>query len=420
MRRFLKHFNDDQSGATAVVFGISFLVLCLSVGLAYDSSRLNNVTTRVQNALDAAALAGARLIEQDGIKDDQIISTAKSFFDARRPEINMNGLEIGDIETIPNRAQSSVLVKVNGSLTSLFGGLSGLSPTLNFTRQSETVFKTKKIELSLVLDITGSMSNGGKIDSLKTAAKDLIDTLFATNPVPGAIRVSLVPYSAAVNAGAYKPAVTNAIGGEQCVVERGGSDTSTDVSVSGGNDLGTSSTIQNPQYFCPTASVEPLTDLWDKAKRTAFKARIDALSPNGGTAGHIGLSWGWYFLSPNWAYLWPAAQRPKPTSPDVVKAIILMTDGEFNTSYLPSNKNSVDFAAAGSSGDQTLASCQNIKDPATGITIFTIGFQAPANAEAMLRACSGDSNFFDANNTSDLITAFREIAERLTSLRISS
>ena len=64
------------------------------------------------------------------------------------------------------------------------GGAGG-TPTLNFTRVSQTTYKTKKIELSLVLDVTGSMSDGGKINSLKTAANDLIDTLFASDPNKG-------------------------------------------------------------------------------------------------------------------------------------------------------------------------------------------------------------------------------------------
>ena len=418
---FLYRFANSERGSLAILSGLSFLVLCLAMGLAYDSSRLNNVTTRVQAALDAAALAGAKMLDDDNSTDSEVINVAQAYFDAHRPDIVMNGLQLPNIVVTPDRSNSSVSVTISGSISSLFGSLAQLSPRLNFTRVSETTYKTKKIELSLVLDITGSMAANGKIDGLKAAAKDLVDTLFATNPNNGAIRLSLVPYSASVNAGSYNSAVTgSSFGSDACVVERSGSQTSTDEPPSSGGYLGKSTLALNPNYFCPIAAVEPLTDLSNASDRNAFKARIDALSPNGGTAGHIGLAWGWYFLSPKWASVWPGDQQPKPASADVTKAVILMTDGAFNTSYLPSNTNSTDYTAAGSSGAQTLALCSAMKMPGSDIQIYTVGFQAPGNAEAMLRSCSGDSNFFDANSSGDLIAAFREIAERLNNLRISS
>ena len=97
-----------------------------------------------------------------------------------------------------------------------------------------------------------------------------------------------------------------------------------------------------------------------------------------------------------------------------------MTDGEFNTSYLPGNMNSTDVAAAGSSGNQALSLCSNMQASAANVQIYSVAFQAPLEAENLLRTCSGAPNFFDASSSGDLIAAFREIAERLTSLRISS
>ena len=420
-KRMFGHFAANDRGSVAIIFGISCLVLFLTTALAYDSSRMYDVTTKVQSALDASALAAAKLLDQENSTDSEVADVATAYFDAHRPKIRMNGLTLGDVQATPNRSNSSVSVAVGGTLTSLFGQLSGGTPTLNFTRVSQTTYKTKKIELSLVLDVTGSMAAGGKIDSLKTAAKDLVDTLFASDPNKGAIRVSLVPYSASLNAGTYKNAVTGgAAGVDNCVVERDGLNTGTDEPPSVGNYLGTSNAGLNANYSCPGPAVEPLTDLWDPVLRTAFKGRIDALTPGGGTAGHIGLAWGWYLLSPKWATLWPAAQRPKPASPDIIKVVILMTDGEFNTSYLPANTNSLDTAAVGSSGNQALSLCSEMKKPESDIVVYTIGFQAPAGAETMLRACSGDANFFDAASTGDLITAFREIVQRLNNLRITS
>jgi hypothetical protein len=290
---------------------------------------------------------------------------------------------------------------------------------MNFTPTSNATYKTKKIELALVLDITGSMQPAGKIDALKVAAKDVVDTLFASNPNPGAMRVALVPYSASVNAGDYFGAVTSGAHADTCVVERAGAEAYTDTPPSGpGTFLGTSDRSANPRYSCPPSPIVPLTDLSDTAQRDAFKASIDALAPLGGTAGHIGTAWGWYLLSPRWTSIWPAASWPKPYSPRVIKVMILMTDGEFNTSYENGNVNSTDFSAVGSSGYQALQVCNAVQG--SDIMLYTVAFMAPANAESMLKQCSGAQNFFNADSNGELVQAFKEIVSKLTNLRITS
>ncbi len=62
--------------------------------------------------------------------------------------------------------------------------------------------------------------------------------------------------------------------------------------------------------------------------RSSLSSQIDALSAGGSTAGHIGLAWGWYLLSPNFSSILPAESQPADyEEPDVLKVVILMTDG---------------------------------------------------------------------------------------------
>ena len=138
----------------------------------------------------------------------------------------------------------------------------------------------------------------------------------------------------------------------------------------------------------------------------------------GWTAGHIGLGWGWYTISPNWASVWPAASVPKPyNDPNTVKAIILMTDGEFNTSYHNGAQNET-------SAPQALDICNAIKDPdVTGgnVVIYSVAFLSPPAAEATLQACAtSPSHYFSADNGTELRAAFQDIAKRLQSLRSRS
>ena len=54
------------------------------------------------------------------------------------------------------------------------------------------------------------------------------------------------------------------------------------------------------------------------------------------------------------------------------------------------------------------------------VVIYSVAFQAPAAAEATLRACaSDDGGYFNADNGEALREAFRDIAIRLLNLRIS-
>ena len=54
------------------------------------------------------------------------------------------------------------------------------------------------LEVALVLDTTGSMSEGTKMPSLKAAANDLINILFGDQQTPELLRIGVVPFAAAV------------------------------------------------------------------------------------------------------------------------------------------------------------------------------------------------------------------------------
>jgi hypothetical protein len=159
-------------------------------------------------------------------------------------------------------------------------------------------------------------------------------------------------------------------------------------------------------------------DLSDSTRRNTLRSAVDGLAAVGGTAGHIGTAWGWYLLSPNWTSVWPNDSDPRPYGTDVVKAVLLMTDGAFNTSYKNGNMNSTDVSAAGSSPYQAMQLCSNMK--AAGIMVYSVAFQSPPAAEALLRACaSSPADYYDATTAADLKSNFRDIADKLTSLRIS-
>ena len=66
---------------------------------------------------------------------------------------------------------------------------------------SKTNTISKRLEIVLVLDNTGSMQLGGKIDALRVAAQDMVDILFGDEQTPEKLFMGLVPFVATVNIG---------------------------------------------------------------------------------------------------------------------------------------------------------------------------------------------------------------------------
>ena len=96
-----------------------------------------------------------------------------------------------------------------------------------------------------------------------------------------------------------------------------------------------------------------------------------------------------------------------------------MTDGEFNTSYLPGGGfNSTDVNQQNSSPDQAKRLCTNMKSE--NVIVYSVAFQAPPAAETLLRDCAtSSSHYFPASSNAELFAAFRTISERLAALRLS-
>lgn len=437
----LKHsfeaLRADERGAVAIMFGLSFVILLTIAGLAVDSSRVYNVNFKVRESLDAAALAAAKLLDDEYASDAQFQTIGEAYVNAYIKRISVDDVKIQNVKITPDRTVGSVTAQADVSMPALFGRISAAVTNFTFTPTATVIYKPRKIELALVLDITGSMcdappfnaadacSSGAKLSALKDAAKDMVDALATTDPAPGAIRVSIAPYSASLNAGTYAAMVSGSASIDGCVVERTGGGAYTDGSPSGSGALGTSSTADNPSYSCPTADVLPLTDV--ATNDNALRQRINDLRGFGGTAGHIGLAWGWYTVSPSWSSIWPSSSRPQAYNKDkTIKAIVLMTDGMFNTAYRNGGENyawpdtaTADPSKPGTSSYQALKICENIRGRGEEMQIYTVGFQTPPEAEALLKECSGAANFFNAGNASQLSEAFKTIANKLTIMRVS-
>ncbi|MBS0363126.1 MAG: pilus assembly protein TadG, partial [Proteobacteria bacterium] len=220
-----------------------------------------------------------------------------------------------------------------------------------------------------------------------------------------------------------------------CVSERVGSDAF--------NDNAPSSSYVGFVYTPPATegnncigtAIQPLT-----SNKTALHNTIGTLTANGSTAGAIGVEWGWYMISPNWGSLWPSGSQPASYGTDkLIKAVIIMTDGAFNTVYCKGVISGVNSATDGSAGSQKYHSncaspngdsftqaqtlCNNMKAPPYNVVVYTVAFLhggADPQAQAILANCATDAaHAYVPSTGASLTTAFQSIAADLNKLRIS-
>tara|TARA_R110002167_G_scaffold20976_5_gene76329 strand:+ start:8100 stop:9977 length:1878 start_codon:yes stop_codon:yes gene_type:complete len=208
-----------------------------------------------------------------------------------------------------------------------------------------------------------------------------------------------------------------------CVTERTGSQAYTDAAPTSSARVGRN--YPNPDGTCMDSTIQPLS-----SSINSIKSDIDGLSVNGSTAGQIGIAWGWYMVSPNFGSLWPSSAGAAYNTAETLKAVIIMTDGEFNAPYCQgvmargyNGANSESNNCDPDNGEpyaQSRALCDAMK--ARGIIVYTVGFQIgnAGNARTLLQYCaSTTSGFYDAGSGTELSEAFNAIGRDITKLRIS-
>ena len=334
------------------------------------------------------------------------------------------GVAFRNIDVDTDQSQGHVTISVDVDMPTSFAQVAGFGKFL-FNKSSTAIYKMRKVELAMVLDVTGSMDRNGKLDAMKAAAKDVVNELISTGGSgnPSQNKIALAPYSSSVNVGSYHGAVATgaSVGNDTCVIERSGAAATSDSPPSTRANV---MTLADPgvaeyHYSCPDATIQPLSNDPD-----LLRDKIRDYAASGWTAGHIGAAWGWYLISPNWGSVWGSTPASYSDT-NVIKAVLIMTDGVFNTAYktgatspIPDQTDQayMDFAAI----------CTNMK--AQNIAVYTVGFALSAEPEpdrsralnALQSCASSGEHFFDVETGADLRAAFQSVAERLSSLRVKS
>jgi Flp pilus assembly protein TadG len=216
-RKFLK----DRRGDYAIMTAVMMVPLMGGLALAVDYTEITRQRAMALNALDAAGVAAARFYVAGGT-EEATIAYARDFFDA-----NMAGIDTSSVTfdvILPNDDSGGGLLTVKSKFgfkpyfLDAFASLLDIDDKV-LTVDAETKIRLKNtLEVALVLDNSGSMAYTGsgsgskRIDLLKKAAKQLVDTLAGEaaqiKQVDKPVQFSLVPFAASVNVGSQNATAT--------------------------------------------------------------------------------------------------------------------------------------------------------------------------------------------------------------------
>ncbi|MFT3733327.1 MAG: pilus assembly protein [Hyphomicrobium sp.] len=445
-RAKLVAFKAETQGSITMTFGLTMLVLCAMVGLAVDYARFINARSQTIEATDAAVLAGARALQSNGGDQTAAQTVAQTYY----TQATKNRIQV-----VPGSDTINFIVTDNGTAMQTQGNVKVATPFMHLAFLGTDKGKTlpllradgsdyskavlavggngeTNLEVSMMLDITGSMS-GQKLTDMKSAASDLVNIVVWSDQSEYTSKIAIVPfaYDVRLPTSAFKLATGTTKTTSPCVVERTGTQKYTDAAPKSGQYVMVHSSASNKVTpTCDLSSSEELLPL--TSDKTALLAKISGLQTEGSTAGHVGTAWAWYMLSPSWSSLWSSSSTPAAYGTDKLKKIaILMTDGEYNTSYTsygyPVSEliSGTKVTCKGSantdcSAAQAVAQCTAMK--AKGIEVYTVGFQLGGSQLAIntLSSCATDADHFYNSSTGDALkAAFRDIALKISSLYLS-
>lgn len=196
-RSVVSRLLQDRSGAIAPLAAVVISVALVGVSASIDISRLVTARTQLQDAVDSANLALARM--PASTTDAAMLTKAQAWITANVTDPNIKNLVV----STPVRTTGQVQLNVSASINTTLASLLGVS-SLPLEGHSTVKYGTTHVELVFVLDNTGSMNDDNKLSSLKSAANTLVDTLNTSAQQSGdanALKVGIVPFSMTVNVG---------------------------------------------------------------------------------------------------------------------------------------------------------------------------------------------------------------------------
>lgn len=302
-RRWLSNFCRDEDGAVVAFTLFILLMMLIAGGIATDMMRHEMERARLQNTLDTAVLAAAGApfgSDPKAIVEDYFAKTELSAY------LNEIDPETDIVATVNS---TSITASADMTIDTYLMKLSGVDQ-LDIATASSAERRVPKLEVAMVLDVSGSMrnSNNNKLANLQAAAKQFTTTIINGSALGDAV-ISVVPFSWDVTPGT---AIFDALD----VDVRHTYSTCLEFDADDYNSSAIDPSVEQTQMIYTSArhngfGTENL-DSWYRScytddyaeilpfsiSTTALHNKIDSLQANGNTSGHMGMKWAAALLDP--------------------------------------------------------------------------------------------------------------------------
>lgn len=381
-RQTASRFRREEDGAMTFLTITIFVIVIMMGGIGIDAMMAEMRRTQLQDTLDRAVLAAAALdqplapdvvVQQyldnprlagtivdmqvtQGLGFKSVRASAETTFNTRFLHWNWN-------TRMPTRTIDTV---DGGTKVTDYSNPDSLRTTsepitsLTMTASSAAEESIGGVEISLVLDVSGSMNSNNRLTNLKVAAKDFVDTLTTTTE-DGKLSISIVPYATQVSAPEnfiQHFNLTNEHSYSNCVNFASSDFETTSIDPTAqltrtmhfdpwytfdGRDNDPMDLVQVP--VCVEAEDDSRKMMVMQKDATALKNFIDSMWGGGNTSIDVGMKWGTALLD---ASLEPVIDtmiadgdvhsdfdgRPYAyDSAETLKVIVLMTDGQNTSQY---------------------------------------------------------------------------------------
>ena len=191
-------FARDEDGAM-IIFGIFIFGLMLAIGgLSFDLMRFEANRERLQSTLDRAVLSAASLtqsLDPTSVVIQTFTKAGMGQFIDPSDVIVTQGLNSRKVE-----ATARINVPMHFGSFGMFGPPGSSADTLVAEATSTAQESIGNVEISMVLDVSGSMNSYNRLTNLKSAANSFLDTIYDVSE-PYAVSTSIIPYATQVYAG---------------------------------------------------------------------------------------------------------------------------------------------------------------------------------------------------------------------------
>ncbi len=343
----LSTFASDRRGNFAVMGAVALFPMLMVAGMAMDTGRAFSEKTRLEDALDAAVLSAGRAYSTGRIAESDLKDYLTRILHANFHDKDGTGgtRRIEDYNL--DEENGIIFASAISDFEIAFKIIGGGEP-LELKASSAASFGGTNAEVAFTLDVTGSMG-AGKNKDLQEALTGAIDLLLAANgDGEERIRISLIPYSKSVRVGeflsdyiyiddgtpgAVAPAHVSVPDDDESASAGGSGDGLED-----GAEVDSTSEINSKYIGCATERKKDIDNPTDNgpdygmvnldgrvlefgataifvvncpseaetmvpltSDRDTLMTTADSLGHRGSTAGHVGIQWAWYTLSPKWA-----------------------------------------------------------------------------------------------------------------------